>query len=162
MKQELIEKAWSAIDGDRLRQTLIEMVNVYSPSGKEEDIQLCIEALLENAGFEVTRQEVDEERYNLYSTMGAGEPRLFLVGHVDTVPAWDLDEYCATEEWGVVRGLGTADMKGGCAAMLEAWFALAELPEDERPSIGLLFVSVKKKTVMVARSFLRLLDLPGL
>ncbi len=140
MSQELIEKVWDSIDGDRLRQTLIEMVDIYSPSGKEEDIQLYIEDLLGRAGIEVAKQEVEEGRYNLCATMGQGEPQLFLVGHVDTVPAWDLDEYCATEEWGVVRGLGTADMKGGCAAMLEAWLALAGLPEEERPSVGLLLV----------------------
>lgn len=140
MNQSLVEKVWDDIDGERLRQTLIDMVDIYSPSGKEEDIQLYIEARLVNAGIAVTRQEVDEDRYNLCATMGQAEPQLYLVGHVDTVPAWDLDEYCATEEWGVVRGLGTADMKGGCAAMLEAWLALARLPEEQRPSVGLLFV----------------------
>jgi acetylornithine deacetylase len=140
MNQSLIEKIWDDIDGDRLRQTLIDMVDIYSPSGKEEDIQLYIEERFKSAGLEVTRQDVDEERYNLCATMGQGEPRLYLVGHVDTVPAWDLDEYCAVEEWGVVRGLGTADMKGGCAAMLEAWLALARLPEEQRPAVGLLFV----------------------
>lgn len=140
MSQSLVEKIWDEIDVDRLRQTLIDMVDIYSPSGKEEDVQLYIENRLVNADIAVTRQEVDEERYNLVATMGRAEPRLYLVGHVDTVPAWDLDEYCATEEWGVVRGLGTADMKGGCAAMLEAWLALATLPEEQRPPVGILFV----------------------
>ena len=140
MNQALVEKIWDDIDVERLRQTLIDMVDIYSPSGKEEDIQLYIETRLVDAGIAVTRQEVDDERFNLFATMGQGEPQLYLVGHVDTVPAWDLDEYCATEEWGVVRGLGTADMKGGCAAMLEAWLALAGLPEEQRPPVGILFV----------------------
>jgi len=140
MNQALVEKIWDDIDVERLRQTLIDMVDIYSPSGKEEDIQLYIETRLVDAGIAVTRQEVDDERFNLCVTMGQGEPQLYLVGHVDTVPAWDLDEYCATEEWGVVRGLGTADMKGGCAAMLEAWLALAGLPEEQRPPVGILFV----------------------
>ncbi len=140
MSQELLEKAWEAIDTAQVRQTLIEMVDIYSPSGKEEDIQLYIQERLESAGIKVARQVVEEERYNLFATMGNGEPGLFLVGHVDTVPAWNLDEYFATEEWGVVRGLGAADMKGGCAAMLQAWLALATLPEKERPPVGLLFV----------------------
>lgn len=140
MTPERLEKAWAAIDGARLRQTLIDMIDIYSPSGKEEDIQLYIESRLAAAGLEVTRQVVEEERYNLLATMGEGDPQLFLVGHVDTVPAWNLEDYCAAEEWGVVRGLGAADMKGGCAAMLEAWLALASLPEAERPAVGLLFV----------------------
>jgi acetylornithine deacetylase len=89
----------------------------------------------------VERQEVDEDRYNLRVTMGPGEPRLYLVGHVDTVPAWDLDEFGPKQDNGLIRGLGSADMKGGCAAMIEAWLALAEALEPaERPSVGLLLV----------------------
>lgn len=140
MSQGLRETVWDVIDGERIRQTLLEMVDIYSPSGKEEDIQLYIESRLQEAGVEVTRQVVEDERYNLYATMGSGPPQLVLVGHVDTVPAWDLEEYGAKEEWGVVRGLGAADMKGGCAAMLEAWLALMTLPEEQRPAVGLLFV----------------------
>jgi acetylornithine deacetylase len=84
---------------------------------------------------------VDEDRYNLCVTMGSEEPKLYLVGHVDTVPAWDLDEFGPQEDDGIIRGLGSADMKGGCAAMVEAWLALAEaLDPAERPSVGLLLV----------------------
>lgn len=135
-----LEQVWNAIDPVRLRQTLMEMIDIYSPSGKEEDIQLYLEERLSASDIPVHRQEVEEERYNLVATMGEGEPSLYLVGHVDTVTAWDLDEYGAVEEWGVVRGLGSADMKGGCAAMVEAWLALATLPDEQRPSLGLLLV----------------------
>jgi len=132
---------WSAINRERLRSTFLNMLEIYSPSGKEEDIQLYLEELLTQAGFKVERQVVEEERYNLRVTMGSVEPLLYLVGHVDTVPAWDLELFGAKEENGVVHGLGSADMKGGCSAMLEAWFALADalLPE-ERPAVGLLLV----------------------
>jgi acetylornithine deacetylase len=140
MNAELLEQVWNAIQPERLRTTLLEMIDIYSPSGKEEDIQLYLEALLTAAGISVRRQDVEEERYNLIATMGSDEPEFYLVGHVDTVAAWDLEEYGAVEEWGVVRGLGSADMKGGCAAMLEAWLALTELPPEQRPSVGLLLV----------------------
>ncbi|MDT8421265.1 MAG: M20/M25/M40 family metallo-hydrolase [Desulfuromonadales bacterium] len=140
MMCDRLELVWNAIDPQRLRQTLMEMIDIYSPSGKEEDIQLYLEERLACAGTPVHRQEVEEERYNLIATMGDGAPTLYLVGHVDTVAAWDIEEYGAVEEWGVVRGLGSADMKGGCAAMVEAWLALATLPEDQRPSLGLLLV----------------------
>lgn len=140
MNEQLLEAAWKAIDADRLRRILIELVDIYSPSGKEEDAQIYLESLLHEAGLQVERQLVDDERFNLHAVMGQEEPQLYLVGHVDTVPAWDLEEYGAQEEWGVVRGLGTADMKGGCAAMVEAWLALATLPPHERPSVGLLLV----------------------
>lgn len=136
----MLEQVWSAVDPQRLRRTLMEMIDIYSPSGKEEDIQLYLEERLTEAGIPVRRQEVEDERYNLVATMGGEEPSLYLVGHVDTVAAWDIEEYCAVEEWGVVRGLGSADMKGGCAAMVEAWLALATLPEQNRPPLGLLLV----------------------
>ncbi|RQW77445.1 MAG: M20 family peptidase [Geobacter sp.] len=135
------EKVWRAINPQRLRQTFLDLLDIYSPSGKEEDIQLYLEDLLTRAGFYVERQEVDEDRYNLRVTMGEGEPQLYLVGHVDTVHAWDLEAFGARDDGSIIRGLGSADMKGGCAAMVEAWLALAAaLPPGELPSAGLLLV----------------------
>jgi acetylornithine deacetylase len=136
-----LEMVWKAIKPNRLRNTLLELLDIYSPSGKEEDIQLYLEELLSKAGFSVERQKVGEERYNLRVTMGPGEPQFYLVGHVDTVSAWDIDEFGPVEQDGVINGLGSADMKGGCAAMLEAWLAIAEtLAPAELPSAGLLLV----------------------
>ena len=136
-----LEQVLAAIDPVRLRRSFLEMLDIYSPSGKEEDIQLYLEEILIREGFAVERQEVEEDRYNLRVTMGPGEAQLYLVGHVDTVPAWDLEEFGAKEEGKIIHGLGSADMKGGCAAMVEAWLALAHaLPEEQRPSVGLLLV----------------------
>ena len=136
-----LKKVWHAINIERLRKTFIDLLEIYSPSGKEEDIQIYLEELLTEAGFAVERQKVDDDRYNLCVTMGYGEPLLYLVGHVDTVPAWDLEEIGPHQEDGIIRGLGSADMKGGCAAMIETWLALAEALEPEkRPSVGLLLV----------------------
>jgi acetylornithine deacetylase len=135
-----LDRVWSAINPQRLRQHLLEMIDIYSPSGKEEDIQLYLEGLLQAAGLSVQRQLVEDDRYNLITTLGSSPPQFYLVGHVDTVPAWDLDDYEAKEEWGIVRGLGSADMKGGCAAMLEAFLSLATLPLEQQPAVGLLLV----------------------
>jgi acetylornithine deacetylase len=136
-----IEKVLGAINPERLRKTLFDMIDIYSPSGKEEDIQLYLEELLKGADFAVQRQDVEEDRYNLLVTMGQEEPRLYMVGHVDTVGAWDLDHFGPLESDGVIRGLGSADMKGGCAAMVEAWLAISEaLYPGELPPVGLLLV----------------------
>ena len=105
-----MEEVWRAIDPVRLRGTLLDMLDIYSPSGKEEDIQLYLEEVLSRAGFRLERQVVEQERYNLRVTMGTGEPGLYLVGHVDTVPAWDLEEFGAHDEGDIIRGLGSADM----------------------------------------------------
>lgn len=150
-----IEELWSAIDPQRLRRTLVDLVDIYSPAGKEEDVQLHLEGLLASAGLAVERQEVEEERYNLRVTVGEGEPDLYLVGHVDTVPAWDLEELGATEEGDLLRGLGSADMKGGCAAMVEAFLALSVLPPEKRPCAGLLLVVGEEETGDGSETFLR-------
>ena len=150
-----LEELWSAVDAVRLRRTLLEMVDIYSPAGKEEDVQLYLEELLAAAGLQVERQEVEEERYNLRVTVGEKEPDLYFVGHVDTVPAWDLEEFGAQEEGDVVRGLGSADMKGGCAAMVEAFLALASLPPEKRPPAGLLLVVGEEESGDGSETFLR-------
>ena len=137
----LRERVWRSINPERLRKTFLDLLDIYSPSGKEEDIQIYLEEILSRAGFRVERQEVDVDRYNLRVTMGPEEARLYMVGHVDTVPAWDLDTFGPRQEGDIIRGLGSADMKGGCAAMVEAWLAMAEaLKPEERPSVGLLLV----------------------
>ena len=133
--------AWQALNQDHLEQMLREMIDIYSPSGKEEDIQLYLEKVLRQGGLEVLRQEVEEERYNLMVPLGPWEPVLYLVGHVDTVTARDLSEYESRREGELLYGLGSADMKGGCAAMVAAFLTLAELlPPDQRPPVGLLLV----------------------
>jgi len=151
-----LERVLEAIDPERLKRTLLDLLDIYSPSGKEEDIQLYLEELLSRAGFAVERQEVEEDRYNLRVTMGEAEPQLYLVGHVDTVPAWDLEEVGAKEEDGFIHGLGSCDMKSGCAAMVEAWLALSEtLKIEERPPVGLLFVVGEEENGDGSASFLK-------
>jgi len=150
------DAAWKAIRPERLNKALIDMLDIYSPSGKEEDVQIYLEELLSGAGFDVKRQVVDEDRYNLIVTMGTSEPWLYLVGHVDTVPAWDLDEFGPQQQDGIIRGLGSADMKSGCAAMVEAWMALAEAFEPkERPSVGLLLVVGEEENGDGSQAFLK-------
>jgi acetylornithine deacetylase len=144
-----------AMNAARLRRILLELLNIYSPSGKEEDIQLYLEELLRTAGFAVARQEVEAERYNLLAVMGQGKPSFYLVGHVDTVPAWDLEDVAGKDEGEIIRGLGSADMKGGCAAMLEAWLSLAGLTEAERPAAGLLLVVGEEEKGDGSRVFLQ-------
>jgi acetylornithine deacetylase len=97
----------------------------------------------------------EEERYNLHVVLGEEPPSLYLVGHVDTVPAWDLETFGASEEGPLIKGLGAADMKGGCAAMVEAMLALAALPKAQRPSLGLLLVVGEEESGDGSEAFLR-------
>lgn len=109
---------------DRLRRLVQRLVDIYSPSGKEEEIVDFLHGYLKRHDLPVLRQEVDENRHNLLVLPQAGETRLVLVGHLDTVPAFSLEGYGFVQQGDRIAGLGAADMKGGCAAMVEAYIAL--------------------------------------
>jgi acetylornithine deacetylase len=74
----------------------------------------------------VKRQLVDESRYNLLVMPPGIDVQLALIGHLDTVAAYDLDHYGYQETGEQITGLGTADMKSGCAAMVEAFMSVWE------------------------------------
>jgi acetylornithine deacetylase len=128
------------ISTKRLKNLLKELVDIYSPSGKEEEIVEFTEKYLEKHDLPVRRQEVDENRFNLIVfPRGKDEVELCFVGHLDTVTAHDLDDFGPSEENGTIYGLGTADMKAGCAAMIEAFINLAG-SKKAWPSVGLALV----------------------
>jgi acetylornithine deacetylase len=128
------------IQPDRLKALLKQMLNVYSPSGKEEEILDFVSGYLSSHGLPVTRQQVDEHRSNLLVLPRDPEDvSLCFVGHLDTVSAYDLDEFGFREENGAVYGLGAADMKAGCAAMIETFTVMAEAGRIP-PEVGLALV----------------------
>jgi len=109
------------------------MVDIYSPSGKEAELTAFLEPVLKAAGLTVERQAIDDARDNLLVSSGAGDPEMLFLGHIDTVPAYDIEHYGFADSDGLCRGLGTADMKSGCAAMIEAFICAAEqgtLPDN--------------------------------
>lgn len=108
---------------ETLQALLWSLIEIYSPSGKEESVLQYLQEFFAREGCPYGIQPVDENRYNL--VLGWGDSPLVLVGHVDTVDAWDL-ENMGPEDLGNgwVRGLGAADMKGGCAALVEAYLSL--------------------------------------
>ena len=110
----------------RLKNLLLDLVDIYSPSGKEEEIVEFTEAYLKKHNLPVRRQEVDEDRHNLIVfPHGKDEVELCFVGHLDTVTAHDLDDFGPHERNDTISGLGTTDMKAGCAAMIEAFINIA-------------------------------------
>lgn len=117
----------------RLKQLLRRLVNIYSPSGKEEEILHFLQSYLRRHGLPVELQEVDTNRHNLIVMPPDTEVLLAFVGHVDTVMAHDLDHFGYEEDGDLVYGLGAADMKGGCAAMVEAFVASWEAGRSVLP-----------------------------
>jgi acetylornithine deacetylase len=121
------------IDPQRLRRLLRQLIDIYSPSGKEEDVLAYLHGYLKKNGLSALRQSVDDSRYNLIVIPPDTAARVAFIGHLDTVVAYDLENYGYEEQDDLVFGLGAADMKSGCAAMIEAYLTLWEAGHQQLP-----------------------------
>ena len=110
-----------------------QLIATPSISATDANIDQSNEALinllanwLENLGFSIEIQPVPETRgkFNLLATRGKGKGGLLLCGHTDTVPfdegRWTQDPFTLTEKDHKLYGLGTADMKGFFAFIIDA------------------------------------------
>ncbi|QVM96964.1 acetylornithine deacetylase [Pseudomonas sp. SORT22] len=79
---------------------------------------------LGDLGFACDIQQVTPGKYNLLASYGSGPGGLVLAGHSDTVPydpeLWQTDPLKLTEVDGRWVGLGSCDMKGFFALIIEA------------------------------------------
>lgn len=109
----------------------------------------------ETAGFrvEVTPVPGLEGKYNMVATLGQGEGGLLLAGHTDTVPfddgQWSKDPFKLTEDGNRLYGLGTIDMKGFFAFILEAVKGL-DLTKINKP-LRILATADEETTMAGAR-----------
>jgi acetylornithine deacetylase len=154
-----LEPGTPAVDPRRLRRLLQHLIDQYSPSGKEEEICAYLRGYLRRHGLPAEFQAVDEARSNVVVLPPEGEPRVVFVGHVDTVTAPDLQHFEFEEDGDLVTGLGAADMKGGCAAMVEAFVALAEAGRTNLP-VALALVVGEEETGDGARSLVEEIRCP--
>ncbi len=100
---------------------LEQLVSIPSPSGKEKKIGEYLAEVLDNLGFEVIKQEVEKDRFNIIAKRG--QPKVIFFGHMDTVPpaeGWKRDPFKLSVEGTRAYGLGSWDMKGGIAAIIAA------------------------------------------
>lgn len=74
-------------------------------------------------GFNIQIDNVETGKQNLIATLGEGDGGLLLSGHTDTVPfdesGWEYNPLALTQTDDRFYGLGTADMKGFFAFILE-------------------------------------------
>lgn len=115
------------IDHSRMTRLLSRLIDIYSPSGKEEDIIDYMTGYLRRRGLPIMRQAVDGRRANLICSPAGDDAVLAFIGHLDTVTAYDFEDFGCRREGDLVKGLGSADMKGGCAAIIEAYTRLWEI-----------------------------------
>lgn len=122
------------ITADAVKATLMEMVDIPSPTGREGALAEYIVARLSKAGFHAQLQEISDGRPNAVGVRrGAGDGlNLLFTGHMDT--SYDGDEdYLQGEGFkpravyrdGWIWGLGANNMKSGLASALVAMEAVA-------------------------------------
>lgn len=117
----------------RLKNLLRYLIDIYSPSGKEEDIIEFLKDYLKLHNLRVITQAVDEDRENIIVIPEGLPVEMAFIGHIDTVSAYDLEDYEFKEDGDLITGLGAADMKGNCAAMIEAFVAFQETYNSQPP-----------------------------
>ncbi len=143
------------IKPERLKNLLKNLVDIYSPSGKEEEIVEYLEEYLRKNGLPVSKQEVDENLFNLMVfPEGKDEVDLCFVGHLDTVTAHDLEDFGSSEAGDTIFGLGSVDMKAGCAAMIEAFTVMASR-RGAFPPVGLALVVGEEEDSSGAKTLIR-------
>ena len=138
---------------DRLAELTLSLVDIPSVSRSEDEIAQVVRRLLPD-GLEFW---VDDGPSMFLGTPRRDDrPFVVLAGHLDTVPV--QDNLPGHVEDGLVVGLGSSDMKGGLAVMLELaravaistpqsvdvgflFFGREELPPDESPLPALLAAS---------------------
>ena len=119
---------WKDLDSGRLRSLLEDAVRVYSPSYAEGPAARVFATRLEQAGLTVERLPVPPgpgggPRSNLLVRIGPQPASMLWVGHMDTIEAVHGFRLPRVEG-DLLHGLGSADMKSGCAAMVEALIAV--------------------------------------
>ncbi len=110
----------------------VSSVNPSWDMGNRQVIEL-LDGWLSSLGFKTEVLPIPEHpgKYNLIASAGTGSEGLVLSGHTDTVPfdeaRWSSDPLRISERNNRLYGMGTADMKGFFAVVLEA---IRELPLD--------------------------------
>ncbi len=125
--KKILEKA--AQYREETAAILSELVQIPSPSGREEVACKKIVSLCEQAGFDEVRID---GLGSVVARIGDGPKSLAFDAHIDTVEVgdpdgWELDPFSGLIKDGYVHGRGSADQKGGAASMITAGRILKEL-----------------------------------
>ena len=124
---------------------LCDLIRRPSITPEDAGCQDLLKTRLEAAGFSCETMQFAEVT-NLWARRGTKSPVLCFAGHTDVVPpgaadAWDSDPFDPVIRDGKIYGRGSADMKGGLAAMIVAVECFVADHPDHSGSIALLITS---------------------
>ncbi|MBA6251151.1 MULTISPECIES: acetylornithine deacetylase [unclassified Colwellia] len=145
---------------DSLTQ-LIASASISSTQASWDQGNLAVIQLLaswfEQLGFSIDIQAVPETRnkYNLLAKLGSGTGGLLLAGHSDTVPfdenRWQSDPFKIVDKDNKFYGLGTCDMKGFFAFILQVCKGLTA--QQLKKPLYILATADEETTMAGARFF---------
>ena len=107
---------------------LREMLEIYSPSGKEGEMAAYLVTQMRTLGFRAYQDAVG----NAIGVLGEGERDIVLLGHMDTVEGF----ISIRLEDGKLYGRGAVDAKGALATFILAATRVGPLPDKRIVVIG--------------------------
>lgn len=126
-----IDKVRKAVRKPQLERLVSDLVRIPSHSGapnREKEAAEFLQEFLVREGIDARLRKVEGKRSNVIAFIkGSGDGKsLMLNGHLDTVPAYDMDiePFSPKIEKGRLYGRGALDMKGGLGAMAMALVAI--------------------------------------
>jgi acetylornithine deacetylase len=108
-----------------------QLIDISSLTGEEETVAQFLATHLERLGYDVERQHVTGDRFNIIATT-SDQPQIVFSTHMDTVPAF----IPSSEDAEYIYGRGSCDAKGIIAAQIHA---AERLRANGLNTIGLLF-----------------------
>ncbi|NMP17039.1 acetylornithine deacetylase [Thalassotalea sp. Y01] len=145
------------------QQALSELIaspSISADSASLDQSNLAVIEILatwfKDLGFAVNIQKVPgtNNKYNLLAKIGSGEGGLLLSGHSDTVPfdqqGWNSDPFAIHEKDDKFFGLGTCDMKGFFAFILQA---CKQLPLTKLTKPLYILATADEETTMAGARF---------
>jgi acetylornithine deacetylase/succinyl-diaminopimelate desuccinylase-like protein len=113
------------VDAERLQRATLDLVRIRSYTGDTREVAVAYARHLERIGLAVeVLRDFPNDPCVVARLRGAGAgPTLEFNGHLDTVP---VDHPAPYVKDGRIYGRGSADMKGGLAAMAEAAQVIVE------------------------------------
>jgi len=119
----------SSIRMERVAEDIWTLVNVPSPTGREQKAAQAYAEMLRAAGAEVGPEEPDPRRPCVLARLKGNRPgrRILLAGHLDHIA---VPHAAPARDARTISGRGSADMKSGLAAIVEILRLLSAAGRD--------------------------------